>query len=442
MLDVVHAGHGRRASRRAGASPSAGSARHRATSSSSSRSTGRGVRGGQAHRGEPAAASSGSRGRRSPPARAARRPRRARSSAGRRGSRARRRAPSARVSSRTYVSLPADDARDEREQADADHRRRRRYPRTCRARVPGLTSQVAERPQGAQARASRTRRRPCPSGPGSTGIVGRLGARALPGRARLPGAVRVRGRARLLGAREELRARPGISLLRDVPATLGYAKGYPVLISPGVRALRRRPPRLRRDQGRSTSLLMSTRGRPGLFHRAPASAGQRWALFAAALAVAIPPMLYTSVVMTENAFYPVFMLFVWALVAALERPTPLRQLAVFAASALAYVIRAQAVALLPATPDGDRAARAAERGRRRRRRAPGAAWRTVTVFWVSWPLVVVAASASWSSRRRGTGRCEPCSAPTSGRARRNYSLARRRALVPLPPRPSSTWPSG
>ena len=59
-------------------------------------------------------------------------------------------------------------------------------------------------------------------------------------------------------------------------------------------------------------------------------------------------MLYTSVVMTENAFYPAFMLFVWALVAALERPTPLRQLAVFAALGLAYVFRAQAVALLPA----------------------------------------------------------------------------------------------
>ena len=49
-------------------------------------------------------------------------------------------------------------------------------------------------------------------------------------------------------------------------------------------------------------------------------AGQRWALAAAAFAVSIPPMLYTSVVMTENAFYPAFMLFVWALVAALERP--------------------------------------------------------------------------------------------------------------------------
>ena len=70
---------------------------------------------------------------------------------------------------------------------------------------------------------------------------------------------------------------------------------------------------------------MSTAAIPAYFI-ARRVAGQRWALFASALTVAIPPMLYTSVVMTENAFYPAFMLFVWALVAALERPTPLRQL--------------------------------------------------------------------------------------------------------------------
>ena len=52
--------------------------------------------------------------------------------------------------------------------------------------------------------------------------------------------------------------------------------------------------------------------------------------------------------MTENAFYPVFCLVALALVVVLERPTVLRQLALLAFCAVAFLIRAQAVAFLPA----------------------------------------------------------------------------------------------
>src|SRR2546430_2753064 len=72
------------------------------------------------------------------------------------------------------------------------------------------------------------------------------------------------------------------------------------------------------------------------------------ALLAALLAVAVPSTLYAGTMMTENAFYPIFVCAALALVACLERPTLVRQLVLLAVCALAYATRAQAVALLPA----------------------------------------------------------------------------------------------
>ena len=59
-------------------------------------------------------------------------------------------------------------------------------------------------------------------------------------------------------------------------------------------------------------------------------------------------MVYTAVVMTENAFYPVFLLATLALVALLERPSAARYAAFFAALALAYLTRTQAVVIAAA----------------------------------------------------------------------------------------------
>lgn len=74
-----------------------------------------------------------------------------------------------------------------------------------------------------------------------------------------------------------------------------------------------------------------------------------WHAFGAALlSVAIPAMTYTGVVMTENAFYPAFAFTILATVAALERPTMLNQLWVLVSIAVAFFIRTQAVAFIPA----------------------------------------------------------------------------------------------
>jgi hypothetical protein len=74
---------------------------------------------------------------------------------------------------------------------------------------------------------------------------------------------------------------------------------------------------------------------------------QRYALTAALLAVVLPSCIYTSTIMTENAFYPVFLACTLLMVRALERPTVARQLLVAGSVALAFGIRAQAVVLLP-----------------------------------------------------------------------------------------------
>jgi glycosyltransferase involved in cell wall biosynthesis len=89
------------------------------------------------------------------------------------------------------------------------------------------------------------------------------------------------------------------------------------------------------------------------------------ALAAAALAVAIPSMVYVGTLMTENAFYPIFLWLAFALLAMLERPTLGRQLAVLGLCVLAFVTRAQTVALVAAVLTAPLALAWIERGRPR-----------------------------------------------------------------------------
>jgi glycosyltransferase involved in cell wall biosynthesis len=71
-------------------------------------------------------------------------------------------------------------------------------------------------------------------------------------------------------------------------------------------------------------------------------------LIAAALAVAVPSMLYTGTLMTETLFYPLFACVALVLVLALERPSAIRQLVLIATCLLAFLTRTQSVVLLPA----------------------------------------------------------------------------------------------
>jgi hypothetical protein len=74
---------------------------------------------------------------------------------------------------------------------------------------------------------------------------------------------------------------------------------------------------------------------------------RRYALLAGLLAVVVPSCIYTSTILTENVFYPVFVTCALLMLRALERPSAPRQLLVAASVGVAFLIRAQAVVLLP-----------------------------------------------------------------------------------------------
>jgi hypothetical protein len=129
-------------------------------------------------------------------------------------------------------------------------------------------------------------------------------------------------------------------------AHLGYGPGYPALISLAhvLGGSERTAYLLARA---FNALFFSLAALPA---RAIASRVLRpWpAVGAAALAALVPSAVYTSAIMTESAFYPLFLACVWLMLRAVERPTPMRQLIVFVTIGVAFSFRAQAVVLVPA----------------------------------------------------------------------------------------------
>ena len=137
----------------------------------------------------------------------------------------------------------------------------------------------------------------------------------------------------------------GEPLLRDQPDP-GYSVVYPLLISP-VYALFASLPDAYAGVKAVNALVMSLAAIPAYFI-ARRVVGTGLALLGALMAVAIPSLAYTGTVMTENAFYPLFLLVTLVLVVVLERPTPLLVLLLLALVGLAFATRVQAVAIAPA----------------------------------------------------------------------------------------------
>ncbi|NUT55066.1 MAG: hypothetical protein HOQ03_03665 [Thermoleophilia bacterium] len=71
-----------------------------------------------------------------------------------------------------------------------------------------------------------------------------------------------------------------------------------------------------------------------------------WSLLAAVLAVALPSLAFTGTLMSENAFYPAFLLAAWALLRALDEPTLGRQAVLLAACGAATLVWVQGLALV------------------------------------------------------------------------------------------------
>ncbi len=137
----------------------------------------------------------------------------------------------------------------------------------------------------------------------------------------------------------------GTFSVRGVP-THGLGFVYPIVIAPAWRLFASMP-HVYVAAKTINAVVMSLTAVPTYF-LARHLLRPRPALVAAALTVTVPSMLYTGMVMTENAFYPLFVLFVLALVRMLEQPTSRRQAAVLLAFGLAYLTRAEAIAFVPA----------------------------------------------------------------------------------------------
>jgi hypothetical protein len=125
-----------------------------------------------------------------------------------------------------------------------------------------------------------------------------------------------------------------------------YGPVYPLLLSPAY-AIHEAVPAAYAAMKAMNALLMTLAVVPA-YALARRVASVPLALLTALLAVSVPSMLYTGTLMTENAFYPAFLAAGLALVLVLERPTPLRQVLLLGAVALAYATRVQAIALVPA----------------------------------------------------------------------------------------------
>jgi hypothetical protein len=125
-----------------------------------------------------------------------------------------------------------------------------------------------------------------------------------------------------------------------------YGVVYPLLVSPAYRAFGSVPDAYGAAKG-INAVLMSLAAVPAYF-LARRVVQPALALLAALLTVAVPSMLYTGTLMTENAFYPIFLCVALVLVLCLERPTVSRQLVLLGLCLLAYETRTQALALVPA----------------------------------------------------------------------------------------------
>jgi hypothetical protein len=93
---------------------------------------------------------------------------------------------------------------------------------------------------------------------------------------------------------------------------------------------------------------------------------RRASVLVSLLSIAIPSSAYVGLVMTDSLGYLVSSTSLLAIILALERPTSLRQVAAFASIGLAYEVRPQFIALLPAYVVGLVAVIAAQRSDLRR----------------------------------------------------------------------------
>ncbi len=133
--------------------------------------------------------------------------------------------------------------------------------------------------------------------------------------------------------------------IRGVPVS-GYGPVYPYLISPAYAIFDNLVTAYMAVKW-INAFVMSLAAVP-VFFAASMLMRRSWALGAALLSVLIPGMAYTTVVMTESAFYSAFALTFFLVLRSLRRPTIASQILVFAAALLCFEIRPQGIVVVPA----------------------------------------------------------------------------------------------
>jgi hypothetical protein len=142
-------------------------------------------------------------------------------------------------------------------------------------------------------------------------------------------------------------AAQGHFLIRGSPAGIS-AVGYPFLISAGWLF---GPVATAYGIAKGiNAVLVSLTAIPTYFWAARLVRNRWLAIVASALVLLMPALLYSGMLMTENAFLPTFVLAAWAIAVALERPTLVSQLAALAAVGLVCIFRVQGIVLLVVLP--------------------------------------------------------------------------------------------
>jgi hypothetical protein len=137
----------------------------------------------------------------------------------------------------------------------------------------------------------------------------------------------------------------GRPLLRGVSAP-GFGVVYPLVISPAYAVFDSLPTAYAAVKD-INALVMSLAAVPAYF-LARRVVAPGLALLAALLAIAVPSFAYTGTVMTENLFYPLFLVVSLVLVLVLEGPSTGRTALLLALVVVAFATRVQAVAIVPA----------------------------------------------------------------------------------------------
>jgi hypothetical protein len=137
----------------------------------------------------------------------------------------------------------------------------------------------------------------------------------------------------------------GHFLLRGV-STAAYGFVYPALLAPAW-AVFHSIPRAYAAAHAINAVVVSLAAIPA-YLLARRVCSMPYALVATVLCMSVPTLLFSGMLMTENAFYPAFLLASLAVVLWLEKPDLPRSAFVVGAFLLAYLTRAQAVAILPA----------------------------------------------------------------------------------------------